>query len=51
LNDPARSLADGVVQAALGQSLHLTFWTMFLLTVAAFAVANLVPRVALKPAE
>ncbi|MBV8916450.1 MAG: MFS transporter [Acetobacteraceae bacterium] len=52
LNDPIRGLADEGVQAALGQSLHLTFWAMFLLTVGAFAVANLVPRVALKqPAE
>ncbi|GAC1338455.1 MAG: MDR family MFS transporter [Acetobacteraceae bacterium] len=44
-------LADPAVQHALSQGLHLTFWAMFLITVSTFAVANLVPRVALKPAE
>ena len=52
LDEPGRIAGDQAVQAALGQSLHLTFWAMFLITVSALAVANFVPRVALKhPAE
>jgi len=52
LSEPGRSLSDDAVQAALAHGLHLTFWAMFLLTLGAFAIANLVPRVALKqPAE
>jgi MFS family permease len=52
LDQPGRTAADAAVQTALGQSLHLAFWAMFLITVAAFAVTNFVPPVALKqPAE
>ena len=48
LEQPGRTLADAAVQGALAQSMHVTFWAMFLLTISAFAVANLVPRVALE---
>ncbi len=51
---PAARPATPRVQAALGHSLHLTFWAMFLITVSALAAATLVPRVTLaatRPAE
>ncbi len=52
LNGGGGSVADASVQAALGASLHLTFWAMFLITVSAFAASALVPRVPLRqPAE
>ena len=45
LEGTGHAMADATVQTALGTSLHLTFWAMFLMTVGAFAVANWVPRV------
>ena len=54
LDQPGRALGDAGMQAALGHALHLTFWAMFLITVAVLVVANLVPRVSLvqeRPAE
>jgi len=52
LDHPGQALADPVVQSALGQSLHVTFWAMFLITLFAFAAAALVPPVPLsQPAE
>jgi EmrB/QacA subfamily drug resistance transporter len=52
LDHAGQAVADPAVQEALGQSLHLTFWAMFLITVSAFATAMLVPQVALRqPAE
>ncbi|HYZ64319.1 MAG TPA: MDR family MFS transporter [Acetobacteraceae bacterium] len=52
LLDQPGAVADAAVRAALGHSLHLTFWAMFLITVIAFAAAIFVPRVTLKaPAE
>ena len=41
-----------MVRAALGQSLHLTFWAVFLTAVLTLLLATLVPSVAItKPAE
>jgi EmrB/QacA subfamily drug resistance transporter len=52
LEAPGQAVSDPVVQDALRQGLHLTFWAMFLITLSAFAAASLVPRVALRqPAE
>ena len=41
------SRAPPVVRAALGQSLHVTFWAVFLIAVATLLLAVLVPRIAL----
>ena len=41
-----------MVQAALGHALHLTFWAMFIITLAGLAAITIVPRVAIhQPAE
>lgn len=47
LEHPGQTLADPAIQAALGHALHLTFWAMFFITLAALAAATLVPRIAL----
>ncbi|MGI4794316.1 MAG: MDR family MFS transporter [Janthinobacterium lividum] len=47
LDHPGQTLADPAIQAALGHALHLTFWFMFAITLAALAAATLVPRVVL----
>ncbi len=52
LDRPGAAVGDAVVRAALGQSLHLTFWAVFLTAVLTLLLATLVPSVALtKPAE
>jgi EmrB/QacA subfamily drug resistance transporter len=54
LNHPASTMGDATVQAALAQSLHLTFWAIFVIAVVTFLLAMLVPAVALvrrSPAE
>ena len=45
------SPADVAIHAALGQSLHLTFWVMFLLSLAVMLFALWVPRLAVGQAE
>lgn len=40
---------NDAIRAALGQSLHLTFWAVFLVAVSTLAFATLVPSVAMKP--
>ena len=47
LDHPGTVIGDAAVRAALGQSLHLTFWAVFLITVLALLLATLVPSVAL----
>ena len=49
LDQPGSVLGDVALRAALGQSLHVTFWAVFLLAVATLLLATLVPRVALTP--
>ncbi len=50
LLDHARAGAgDDAMRAALGQSLHLTFWGVFAIAAATLALATLVPAVAVKP--
>ena len=54
LLDHAAGLGDATVRAALDQSLHLTFWAVFLVGLLAFLLAMLVPPVPLtqqQPAE
>ena len=52
LERPGEALADPLVQAALGHALHLTFWAMFIITLAGLAAIMVVPRVAIhQPAE
>ena len=40
---------DDAIRAALGQSLHLTFWAMFAIAASTLALATFVPSVAMKP--
>ncbi len=47
LDRPGQAIGDAAVRAALGHSLHLTFWGVFLITVATLLLATLVPSVAL----
>ena len=47
LEHPGQTIADPAIQAALGHALHLTFWAMFAITLAALAAATLVPRITL----
>ena len=47
LDQPAGVIGDAAVRVALGQSLHLTFWAIFLLTVLTLLLATLVPPVVL----
>ena len=52
LERPGHALADPLVQAALGHALHLTFWAMFLITLAGLAAVTIVPPTAIRqPAE
>jgi EmrB/QacA subfamily drug resistance transporter len=48
LDHPGQALGNDAVRAALGQSLHLTFWGVFVITVLTLLFATLVPSVALK---
>jgi EmrB/QacA subfamily drug resistance transporter len=48
-DNPGALIGDAAVRTALGQSLHLTFWGVFVLTVLTLFVATLLPTVALKP--
>ncbi len=45
LDHPGQAVGSMAARAALGQSLHLTFWAVFLTTVATVLLATLVPRV------
>ncbi|GAC1494405.1 MAG: hypothetical protein NVS2B11_17750 [Acetobacteraceae bacterium] len=47
LDRPGHAVGDAAVRAALGQSLHLTFWGVFLIAAVTFLLATLVPPVAL----
>jgi len=47
LDHPAKAVGDAAVRAALGQSLHVTFLAVFLITVVTLFLATLVPSVAL----
>ena len=47
LERPGLAAGDTAVRAALGHSLHLTFWGVFLITVMTLLFATLVPSVAL----
>ena len=52
LDHPGGTLGDAAVRAALGHSLHLTFWAVFLTAVLTLLLATLVPAVAItKTAE
>jgi EmrB/QacA subfamily drug resistance transporter len=42
------AIADPAVRAALGQSLHMTFWAIFLIAVLTLVLAILVPSVVLR---
>ncbi len=44
---PGSAVADAAVRAALGQSLHLTFWAILVIAVLTLLLATLVPAVAL----
>ena len=48
LDHPGRAAGEAAVRATLGHGLHLTFWTVFAITVLAVLLATLVPRVALQ---
>ena len=47
LDQPAGLIGDAAVRAALGQSLHLTFWAVLVITVLTLLLATLVPPVPL----
>ena len=47
LDHPASLAGDGAVRAALGHSLHLTFWAVFLTALLTLLLATLVPPVAI----
>jgi MFS family permease len=49
LDHAGRGIGDGAVREALGQSLHLTFWAVFLIAVSTLALATFVPSVTVKP--
>ncbi len=52
LDKPGQAIADVAVQSALGHSLHVTFWAMFLIAGLALAASASVPSVAIRqPAE
>ena len=51
LERPGQALADPLVQAALGHALHLTFWAMLIITLAALAAITVVPRIAIRQPE
>jgi EmrB/QacA subfamily drug resistance transporter len=48
LDRPGAAAGDAAARAALGQSLHLTFWAVLAITVATLLLATLVPAVAIK---
>jgi EmrB/QacA subfamily drug resistance transporter len=48
LDHPGAAIGDPAVRAALGVSLHLTFWAMFLITVLTLLAGALVPAVTLR---
>ncbi len=48
LDHSAGGIGDDAVRVALGQSLHLTFWAVFLIAVATLMFATLVPAVAVR---
>jgi MFS family permease len=50
LDHSGATIADAAVRTALGQSLHLTFWAMFGVTLLTLLIATLVPSVTLAPA-
>jgi EmrB/QacA subfamily drug resistance transporter len=47
LDHPGLAEGDGAVRVALGQSLHLTFWSVFATAVLTLLMATLVPSVSL----
>ncbi len=47
LDHPGTAIGDPTVRAALGQSLHLTFWAVFAMTALTALLATLVPSVAM----
>jgi MFS family permease len=49
LDRPGSAIADASVRAALGQSLHVTFWGVFVIAALTLVLATLVPSVALRP--
>jgi len=49
LDHSTSGIGDAAVRSALGQSLHLTFWAVFLIALSTLAWATLVPSVAVKP--
>jgi EmrB/QacA subfamily drug resistance transporter len=49
LEHPTGSAGEAVVRAALGQSLHLTFWAVFAVALGTLLLATLVPRITLRP--
>ena len=49
LDHPDGSLAETSIRAALGHSLHLTFWAVFLIAVATLLLATFVPTITLRP--
>ncbi len=53
LDHPGVAIGDASVRAALGHSLHLTFWAVFLIAALTVVLATLVPPVAIsqKPRE
>jgi len=48
LDHPGVAIGDAPVRATLAQSLHLTFWAVFLIAVSTLLLATLVPSVALR---
>ncbi len=49
LDHPGAAIGDAAVRVALGQSLHLTFWAVFLIAALTLLLATLVPPVAIQP--
>ncbi|MBV9750823.1 MAG: MFS transporter [Acetobacteraceae bacterium] len=47
LDHPGAAIGDASVRAALGHSLHLTFWAVFLIAALTLLLATLVPPVAI----
>ena len=50
LDHPGAMISDAAAQAALGHSLHLAFWGVFLIAVLTLLLATLVPSVTHQPA-
>jgi len=48
LDHSGAGIGDSAMRAALGQSLHLTFWAVFLIALSTLVLASLVPSVAVK---